>query len=557
MRADRLIATIGVVILASTSPSLAILAEDYVAIRFLEPPAVHPPPDCEDFIGDVPNQTCGAGPAFPAGISNAGDVAGHVETNFPHLHHNDEGIRWLRRTGYTGDNVRRYALAPGEVDPDNGQPIGERAKGVHGRYVTSGGLLVGDSNVSNATKYAYDIVNNQWYDFGKGSGIGANNNGKVLGRSENCCGGHANGYYPRVSDINLVSEPFTVAERGELWRLPASSFPSAINDDDLIVGRFDPTCLPTPTPVCFGQQLPMRIEPVGENEWGEPIALDELADLNESSVSGVSNTDPAFGAGDSRADDGQRHGVIWNVHTGQIVADFGPLSNASRINSAGTIAIGTQQAFTLPPTQEPMLWWTENDWASFGTLNLHEVLGGLDKEGLWNEITSLRGINDRGQIVGMATLRGEFGELLDPTVTDWSADLATGIVCGDGPCGIPFLLDTLALGTVLAGDVDNDGLVNNLDITPFIVALSVVGDEAAFAAQVPGGNFAAADIDGSGDVNNLDITPFIAILAAGPAATAVPEPASAVLLVGITVLAALLGFRKGKGPPEGRTQAPK
>jgi len=62
------------------------------------------------------------------------------------------------------------------------------------------------------------------------------------------------------------------------------------------------------------------------------------------------------------------------------------------------------------------------------------------------------------------------------------------------------------------GDVNNDGVVNNLDITPFVVALSV-DDEAAFLDQVDGGNYAAADTDASGAVNNLDITPFMEALA--------------------------------------------
>lgn len=52
----------------------------------------------------------------------------------------------------------------------------------------------------------------------------------------------------------------------------------------------------------------------------------------------------------------------------------------------------------------------------------------------------------------------------------------------------------------LLGDVNLDGLVNFLDISPFISVLST------------GGFQAEADIDLSGDVNFLDITPFIAIL---------------------------------------------
>jgi len=52
----------------------------------------------------------------------------------------------------------------------------------------------------------------------------------------------------------------------------------------------------------------------------------------------------------------------------------------------------------------------------------------------------------------------------------------------------------------LLGDVNRDGMVNFLDITPFISLLS------------GGGNQIEADINGDGAVNFLDIVPFIALL---------------------------------------------
>ena len=530
-----------VVILAWTTGSMAILVEDYVAIRLLDAPSPHPPVDCD---WNERRVTCGAGPAFPAGISNQGDIAGHLQTQYPHSSHFEEGIRWLRSTGYAAENVSTYSMAEGEVNDKGGPlPFG-RAFGIHSRFVTANGMMVGASNVANSTKYSYDIVNDKWYDFGKGGGVGANNNGKVLSLNENCCGGHVKGYYPRVSHIDLVHEPFTVAERGELWRLPAGSHPLAINDDDMIVGWFDPTCytLPGFNPFCFGGRLPMKIEPVGENEWGDPIALDELVPDSESSrVISLSNTNPAFGIGPSKADDGFTHGVLWNVNSGQIIADFGPLTNVYRINSAGTMVIGTQQGAVFPPTQEPRLWWTEDGWESFETLDLHDVLEEVNQDGLWDQIIALRGINDSGQIVGMGTLVGEFGALPDPTVTGWTADLTMIDRCvhpTDGPCGIPFILDTLPLGLVLKGDVNNDGSVDNLDITPFIAALSAE-DEAAFLAQFPNGNYAAADIDMSDRPDNLDITPFIGLLTAADT-TAVPEPSS----IACAVLALMMGRRR-------------
>lgn len=64
---------------------------------------------------------------------------------------------------------------------------------------------------------------------------------------------------------------------------------------------------------------------------------------------------------------------------------------------------------------------------------------------------------------------------------------------------------TVNLGSIepiLVGDVSLDGVVNFLDISPFISVLS------------NGGFQAEADIDGNGSVNFQDISPFIALLSA-------------------------------------------
>ena len=54
--------------------------------------------------------------------------------------------------------------------------------------------------------------------------------------------------------------------------------------------------------------------------------------------------------------------------------------------------------------------------------------------------------------------------------------------------------------TILLGDCNQDGVVNSLDIPPFLVALS-------------SGNFSVqCDVNGDGEVNFFDIAPFIALL---------------------------------------------
>ena len=84
--------------------------------------------------------------------------------------------------------------------------------------------------------------------------------------------------------------------------------------------------------------------------------------------------------------------------------------------------------------------------------------------------------------------------------------------------------------TVVRGDVNHDGAVDNLDITSFIKAASVGGQtgdsvqQAAFHALVPHGTFAAADTNADRSVDNLDITPFINILSGMAVGAAVTAP---------------------------------
>ena len=62
--------------------------------------------------------------------------------------------------------------------------------------------------------------------------------------------------------------------------------------------------------------------------------------------------------------------------------------------------------------------------------------------------------------------------------------------------------------------MNNDGATDNLDITPFLVALTADGNVGAFAAEVSNGKFFRGDVDYNGLVNNTDITPFIGLLTA-------------------------------------------
>lgn len=60
-----------------------------------------------------------------------------------------------------------------------------------------------------------------------------------------------------------------------------------------------------------------------------------------------------------------------------------------------------------------------------------------------------------------------------------------------------------------AGDLNCDGLVNNFDIDPFVLALT---NPTVYASFFPNCDFNNADMNNDGFVNNFDIDPFVACL---------------------------------------------
>ncbi len=78
----------------------------------------------------------------------------------------------------------------------------------------------------------------------------------------------------------------------------------------------------------------------------------------------------------------------------------------------------------------------------------------------------------------------------------------------------------------LLGDVNLDGVVNGLDVDPF-VGLVTTG---TFQPE--------GDMNGDGAVNGLDVAPFVAAVVGGSEA-AVPEPSTFLLCIALGITGAL------------------
>lgn len=163
---------------------------------------------------------------------------------------------------------------------------------------------------------------------------------------------------------------------------------------------------------------------------------------------------------------------------------------------------------------------------------------------------------------GTATSTGDFSNLMltiNPSLaisgypSEWTAFVVRMPSAGSGRIAFRYFvtnagpfgansdyigLDTFSLLPYVLGDVNGDGVVNNLDIAPFVLGLT---NPAAFETQFPYVTLGiAGDVNNDGAVNNLDIAPFVALLTGGrpvgddpsfePLLSLVPEPASLSLL---------------------------
>lgn len=78
--------------------------------------------------------------------------------------------------------------------------------------------------------------------------------------------------------------------------------------------------------------------------------------------------------------------------------------------------------------------------------------------------------------------------------------------------GSGYVFNSDCVLAAIPGDLNCDGLVNNFDIDPFVMA---IGDIDEYFASFPGCRPANADVNGDGCVNNFDIDPFVVCVSHG------------------------------------------
>jgi hypothetical protein len=137
-----------------------------------------------------------------------------------------------------------------------------------------------------------------------------------------------------------------------------------------------------------------------------------------------------------------------------------------------------------------------------------------------------------------------FGNEAPEPGSDLIPDLMNGVVFYHGSRYDISALDLalfrdVGVPLLIPGDMNDDGAVDNEDISPFVLALV---DEDAYRVEYPILDPQGwGDVSGDGLFDNEDIAPFVALLLGAPAA--VPEPGTILLLANGAIAIPLVGGR--------------
>ncbi|QOJ15867.1 MAG: hypothetical protein HRU75_14995 [Planctomycetia bacterium] len=169
--------------------------------------------------------------------------------------------------------------------------------------------------------------------------------------------------------------------------------------------------------------------------------------------------------------------------SGQVAAWDAYLADENNNDFEGWFdAIGTRSAAT-----------GANGGVLEGTLNLREEFGGALPAEIWLAV-GVFATPDGGALV-------------------WQSQVPASVNSNGNIDAAEYIRLAITPPPVL-GDMNCDGVVNNFDIDPFVMALI---DPTGYAAAFPGCDAAArGDVNGDSAFNNFDIDPFVALILGGP-----------------------------------------
>ena len=270
-----------------------------------------------------------------------------------------------------------------------------------------------------------------------------------------------------------------------------------------------------------------------ETFGGQPLHLFFL-EVNGRNIAGVELTTPTSRTVSLEHEDGEEWVYEFEVTDPNALTDFGSGAYTLRFYSTDeSNSVVTQVALAdvpppsgFPTTTSPAGDTTDHTptiaWGAPADGNVNFVMVGLEHEN-WEDIETSVDPNVTSMTFGPSVPLG-FTDAWVAFANSDSGQTAEGIDYQAAWFALTHNYFNIIPG--IPGDVNGDGNLDNLDITPFIYALT--NGEAAFEAQYPDGAYWAADCHGDGNIDNLDITPFISILSGG--GDAVPGPAALSLL---------------------------
>lgn len=240
-----------------------------------------------------------------------------------------------------------------------------------------------------------------------------------------------------------------------------------------------------PAPGIKNVSFSMTIENLLFNDAGQVAFIDQLsgAAFGENRAIWLHSPDSGFSL--VAREGNPAPGTSAGVNFDDFADDFG-IIDVMAMNNLGQVAFRSDLTGAVNGSNDRGIWATDLS----GNLKLVVRTGDLLDVNEDPEIEDLRTISGVSFVTGQRGRQSGFND---------SGQLAFVAFFTDGTRGV-FVSDVVAIDDFIIGDVNGDGEIGFLDISPFISRLS----SSSFQSE--------ADVNQDGEVNFLDISPFIVLL---------------------------------------------